>query len=42
MAYRIKDRQITTHKWMVKEKRNSKQVNEIRNEGRERQTREDG
>ena len=39
MAYRIKDRPQT---WMVKGRRNSKQVNEIRNEGRERQTHEDG
>jgi hypothetical protein len=42
MAYGIKDRKIRPHKWMVKEKRNSKQVNEIRNEGRESQTHEDG
>jgi hypothetical protein len=35
MAYRIKDRQIRPHKWMVKDTRNSKQVNEIRNEGKD-------
>jgi hypothetical protein len=42
MAYRIKNSQIRPHKWMVKEKRNSKQVNEIGNGGGERQTHEDG
>jgi len=38
MAYRIKDRKIRPHKWMVKETRNSKQVNE----GRESHPHEDG
>jgi len=42
MTYKIKDRQIRPHKWMVREKRNLKQVNEIGNEGRERQTYEYG